>query len=104
MDDSAEIELTDEQTIEQLAGAGYGPREIAIFLNTDVRAFKKQWDDPNSTIRYHYDRGILMVEGKIAMGIAGLAVGDPAAAKQHMQIVAAREFKNTNTKLLNGEL
>lgn len=104
MDDSELQNLTDEEIIEQLAGVGYGPREIALYLGTDVQYFLNQWKDPDSKIRKHYDRGILLVEASIATGMAQLATQDPAAAKQHLQINATRQFQTVKEKLLRGEL
>lgn len=105
MDDQPKKEPSREETIEQLSGAGYGPREIAIYLNEDVKAFLEQWKDPGSDIRYYYDRGILLTEGKMSMAIAEAAAGgNITAAQQHIKINGLREFQNVRHKLLTGEL
>lgn len=94
-----------EEIIEQLSGAGYGPREIAIYLDIDVSDFMRQWKVPDSKIRYHYDRGQLLIEGQMSMSIAAAAAGgNITAAQQHMKMMAVKKFEAVQEKLLRGEL
>lgn len=58
------IVILDEEQyekIEQLAGANYSPEDIASYLKIDRKQFVDEYNKENSKIRYHYNRGQLVV-------------------------------------------
>ena len=57
--------FSEEETIEQLAGCNYSPRDIAIYLSKDVNEFLAEFKDLESEIRLHYDRGRLIADFEI---------------------------------------
>ena len=61
------MQLTDDQflDIEQLSGINYSPSMVAMYLDVDPTEFLKEFNDPESVIRYHYDRGKLMIQAEI---------------------------------------
>lgn len=60
----ATLRLAQEELeqIETLAGAGYSPAQIAMYLDVPKKEFMKDWNNKDSFIRYHYDRGVLVVD------------------------------------------
>jgi hypothetical protein len=61
------MELTPVQykDIEQLAAINYSVKQIAMYLDVDAKAFQKAFSNPDSKIRYHYDRGKLVTQAEI---------------------------------------
>ena len=61
------MELTAEQLkdIEHLAGINYSTQMIAMYLDVDEKEFLADFNDPESKIRYHYDRGKLIIQAEI---------------------------------------
>lgn len=60
-----EVVLTQEETIEQLAAANYGVDQIALYLGIDKKEFRAEWENVESEIRHHYDRGQLVADFEI---------------------------------------
>ncbi|MBT0549174.1 hypothetical protein [Riemerella anatipestifer] len=83
------ILLSDEEytQIENLAGAGYGPNKIAMYLDVPYKDFMKEWNKPNSKVRYHYERGILMVDANAGMKLAENAMSGNITAHQQLEKV-----------------
>lgn len=85
-----------ENIIQQLAGANYGPREIAIYLGENTRGFLNAWEEKNSPERQAYDRGILMTQANIDMALSEQAkAGNVTAAQQHKKSAREQEWRNT---------
>lgn len=53
------------ETIEDLAATNYGPSQIATYLSLDKREFLSAWNDPDSLVRHHYEKGKLTAEFEI---------------------------------------
>lgn len=85
----ATLRLADEQLeqIEQLAGAGYAPWQIAMYLDLPKKEFMKDWNNKDSFIRYHYDRGILLVDAQAGMKLAENAMAGNITAHQQLEKV-----------------
>lgn len=78
----------DEYTqIENLAGAGYGPERIAMYLDVPRKDFMKEWKNPNSQVRYYYDRGVLIVDANAGMKLAENAMSGNITAHQQLEKV-----------------
>jgi len=62
------IKLCQEEydDIEKLAGTGYTPDEIAMYLSVDAEEFKRQLAKEDSLVRFHYNRGLLIVNYEIS--------------------------------------
>lgn len=62
------IKLCEEEyaDIEKLAGTGYTPEEIAMYLSVDPIEFKRQLAKEESTVRFHYNKGILTTNYEIS--------------------------------------
>jgi len=61
------LELTQEQykDIEQLASINYDPAKIAMYLDVDPNHFLEAFNQDDSKIRYHYERGKLITQAEI---------------------------------------
>ena len=61
------MKLTEEEfeTIEQLSATNYAPSQIATYLSLDKKAFLERWNDPDSTVRHHYEKGKLTADFEI---------------------------------------
>ena len=61
------MQLSPEQfnDIEQLAAINYSVRQIAMYLDVDYTLFHRAFSEPDSMVRYHYDRGKLITQAEI---------------------------------------
>jgi len=61
------MQLSPEQfnDIEQLASINYSVMQIAMYLDIDHNQFQRAFNEPDSLIRYHYDRGKLVTQAEI---------------------------------------
>ena len=53
------------ETIEDLAASNYAPSQIATYLSLDKKEFLERWNDPESTVRHHYEKGKLSADFEI---------------------------------------
>lgn len=71
------------EQIEDLAGAGYGPEKIAMYLDVPLKDFMKEWRNPDTFVRYHYNRGILLTDAETGTKLSENAKsGNITAAQQ----------------------
>ncbi len=61
------MELTDKQKadIERMGAINYSLKHVALFLGFDQEAVIKEYQDEESDLRYHYERGQLMAQADI---------------------------------------
>jgi hypothetical protein len=102
------MELNDEdyKKIEDLAGCNYSPDKIAMYLNVDAKAFLRAWNDKASQIRFHYDRGILIIQAEADMKLVESAkTGNITAYQQYQKQSLLNKIDNLKKKqLLDSEL
>ncbi|WP_027064580.1 hypothetical protein [Maribacter sp. Hel_I_7] len=53
------------EQIEDLSAANYGVDKIAMYLSLDKKEFRIDWENLNSLVRHHYDRGQLVADFEI---------------------------------------
>ncbi len=82
-----ELKFSEEELaqIEALSGAGYSPEKIAMYLDVPKLKFIKEWKHPDTLVRYHYDRGLLLDSAAIAMKLAENAKGGNITAIQQLE-------------------
>lgn len=100
------MDFTEDQIsqIEGLAGLNYTVRQIAMYLDVDPRFLQREFDDLESTFRYHYDRGKLIAQANIDMKLFDAANGSNLTAIQQFEkIKQARHFENMRDKLIYGD-
>lgn len=77
------------EAIESMAAAGYGPRDIAIYLEVNPQKFYNKWSKEEDTyvegtIRYHYEKGILQAKADSDIKIVESARSGNITARQMM--------------------
>lgn len=100
------IRLAQEQLeeIENLSGAGYDIDKIAMYLDVDRNQMRKEFSNPDSFVRYHYDRGILLVDAEAGIKLAENAkVGNITAHQQLMKIRAGQRLESLRKTIMYGE-
>lgn len=100
------MDFTDEQIeqIEKLAGINYTVRKIAMYLDIPARILQREFEDSESTFRYHYDRGRLVAQADVDMDLLNSAkTGNMTAKQQFEKIRQARHFENIRDQLVYGD-
>lgn len=61
------MELTDKQKadIERMGAINYSLKHVALFLGFDQEVVIKEYQNEESDLRYHYERGQLMAQADI---------------------------------------
>lgn len=98
--------FTDEQIkeIENLAGINYTVRQIAMYFDISVAMLQREYENPNSLFRYHYDRGRLVSQAKIDMALQTSAEGQNLSAIQQLERTRQnRRFENQRDQLIYGD-
>ena len=97
--------FTEEQIeqIEMLAGINYSVRKIAMYLDIDLKLLQKEFEDKESTFRYHFDRGRLVAQAEIDMkAVESAKGGNLTAMQQYEKVRTARHFENMRDQLIDG--
>lgn len=100
------IRLAQEQLeeIENLSGAGYDIDKIAMYLDVPKKELRKEFNDPDSFVRYHYDRGILIVDAEAGIKIAeNTKSGNITAHQQLVKIRASQRLEELRKRIMYGE-
>lgn len=100
------IRLADEQLeeIENLSGAGYDIDKIAMYLDVPKNDLRKEYNNPDSIVRYHYDRGILIVDAEAGIKLAeNTKSGNITAHQQLMKIRAFQRLEGLRKRIMYGE-
>jgi len=97
--------FTDEQIkeIERLAAINYTVKQIALYLDVIPWQLQREFDNRESTFRYHYDRGRLISQAKIDMALLESAEKqNMTAISQFEKIRTLRHFENLRDQLIYG--
>lgn len=95
-----QLEPEQIEELEQLAGCNYSPEKIALYLGVDKNEFLQEWNDPESQIRYHYDRGVLLIQAKADMSLSKSASeGNITAHQQYLKNQYFQRLDNFKLKM-----
>lgn len=72
------------QELEDIAAIGYTPDKVAMYFDVRVDDFMHEFNRPDSRIRYHYNRGILVNEAQEAIATQQAANGGNATQAQRL--------------------
>lgn len=100
------MKFTEEEysEIEDLAGLNYSLSQIALYLGVSPKDFIKVYNNTESLIHYHYNRGRLISEIEINRKLKDNAVAGNITAAQIFQKEAKRiQVENIRNKTLFGE-
>jgi hypothetical protein len=98
------LKLSQEEfeTIENLSATNYGPRDIALYLEVPEQLFMVEYNNPDSTVRLHYNRGVLQANFEIDSKLLENAkTGNITAAQESKKATAKRAFENHKNRILN---
>ncbi len=96
------VEQTEE--VEQLAGLNYTPEEIAMYLEIPRDLFMKEFNDKESKIRFHFERGILVARAKVDIETLESAKNGNITAAQRLDKIQQRnQFEFLKQQMINGE-
>ena len=97
-------ELSQNEIIEQLAGLNYGPRDVAVYLGVDTKAFMEAWRNPETDIRESYDRGRLKAQADVNIKLLHNAQsGNITAAQIYEKNRAQIQLENLREQIFFGE-
>lgn len=104
MECSILIKADQIEVVEELAALNYTPKELAMYLNVDLESFMKEWNNKESTLRYHYDKGILQAKAEIELACLEAAKGGYITQAQRFdKILEANKFEKEKQSLIYGE-
>lgn len=101
-----EVRLSQEQLeeLEDLSGAGYCIDKIALYFDIPKKKMKADYSQEDSWIRYHYDRGILLVDAKAGIELSKSAAGGNVTAHQQMvKIRTSQRLEQLRKRIMYGE-
>jgi hypothetical protein len=92
------------EELESIAAIGYTPDKIAMYFDVPKELFLQEFYRPDSRIRYHYERGILVNEANEAIATqnaanAGNATQAQRLDKRRFQI----EFQQLKERIIYGK-
>lgn len=71
------------EEIEDLASIGYNDAKIALYFDVSYKDFKKEFNDPNSLVKRHYNIGLTKSDASIGLAlVANAAAGNITAIQQ----------------------
>lgn len=100
------LKLHEEQfaEIESLAGAGYGPEKIAMYLGVAKKEFMREWFTVDSAVDYHYKRGRLLVEAEAGIKLSDNARnGNITAFQELRKLQESLAIENIKKRTIYGE-
>jgi len=98
------LKLSQEEyeTIENLAACNYSPKEIAIYLESDIKVFMREYHTAESLVQFHYNKGILTASFEIDNTLLENAKsGNITAAQEIKKAQDKRIFNNHKMRILN---
>lgn len=96
------MELTDKQKadIERMGAINYSIKRIALYLGFNTNDVMKEYQDEESDLRYHYERGQLMAQTDIDTEVMKSAKDGNLTATQ----IYKRSEKQNRLNNLKNEL
>lgn len=102
--------LTPEQfeELERLAGIGWSKRQIALYFEIHLTKFLHEYERHDlvpGTIRYHYDRGVLIFAAKVDTKLSAAAeTGNLTAIQIYKKESLNNKLRDFKERLLNGDI
>ena len=96
----------DLEEYQRLAGIGYTPEKIAMYYNIRRDEFMSYFMRIDSPLRYYYERGQLLQQGREGINMANAAAfGDNTTQAQRLdKLRKANEFRDNVTKVFFDDL
>ena len=100
----ANLSLTEEQyqAIANLAATNYSIKDIATYLGINPSLLRREFENPESLVRFHYDKGILEAQFGIDNKLLENAkTGNITATQESKKATEKRAFDNHKHRILN---
>jgi len=100
--DVYDLQLSNDEfdQIERLAGLNYSPEKIAMYLGKDKQRFIQLWMDPDSELRFHYEKGALAVQAESDQELVKAAKGGNITAyQQYLKQALFQRIDNVKKRL-----
>ncbi|MFB9055064.1 hypothetical protein ACFFVB_18430 [Formosa undariae] len=101
----AKVRLSQEELeqIEDLAACNYLPEKIALYLDVDEVAFMRDWFNPDSLIRTHFNKGVLQAQFEIHQKqLEGAKSGNITSAQIYLNLSELQRTENLKKKIFYG--
>lgn len=101
-----DVRLSQEQLeeLEDLSGAGYCIEKIALYFDIPKKKMKAEFLMEDSWVRYHYDRGILIVDAKSGIELSkSAASGSITAVQQLAKLRKSQKLEELKKRIMYGE-
>lgn len=96
--------IREVETLESIAAIGYTPEKIAMYFGVNAEQFLHEFNQPNSRIRYHYNRGILINEANEAIATQSAANGGNATQAQRLDRIRFQiRFQELKERIIYGK-
>lgn len=99
------FDFTEEQweEFEHMAGAGFSIKKIAMYFKVNTAMLQDAYEQDESEVRFHYDRGQLMKEAKRDIELSKSADGGSITSIQILdKRVKERRIEDIKERILNG--
>lgn len=101
---AGQLVLTEEQyaTIETLAATNYSIHNIATLLDINPFVLEREYRNPESKVRHHYNKGVLQAAYEIDEKLLENAKsGNITATQESKKASEKRAFENHKMRILN---
>lgn len=101
-----EVRFSQEQLeeLEDLSGAGYCIDKIAMYFDVPKKKMRTEYQMEDSWVRYHYDRGILLVDAKAGIELSKSASGGNVTAIQQLaKLRNSQNLQELRKRIMYGE-
>lgn len=90
--------------LEKLAAIGYTPEKVAMYFNIPKKQFLFEFERPDSILKYHYNRGILINEAIEAIATQNAAnQGNTTQAQRLDKRRYQVQFENLKERIIYGK-
>lgn len=96
------LKLSQEEyeEIEDLASIGYSDAKIALYFDIPYKDFKRDFLNPNSLIRHHYNVGLTKADAQVGMALLANAKTANITAIQQLEKLK----KKTKAELIKQQI
>lgn len=98
--------FTDEQfkELEDLAALNYTIRQIAMYFDINPMEMYKDFNDPESKIKYHYDRGQLVAQAQIDLAnLKSAKTGNITAIERYDKKTKSVKYQQAKERIFKGD-
>ena len=100
---SAKFSAENYKELEELAALNYSIRQIAMYFNVNPAEMYREFDDPNSEIKYYYERGQLVAQANIdRANLKSAMTGNISAIERYDKKTRQIRYQQAKARILKG--